>query len=425
MPTPSDQSSLTPDDVFNCCLGYLREQPRLSPPPSTLGPLGLVWSMTIAVSWAYEIALRTFIPQNIPNRPDQTMANELGHRALQYIPRGGLPPKEALYELYRAWHHKHPDWPDSDTMQPVLHLSMCWTGFHDDRLELRRKVQGMVQQQRLLVWKALGELYGGIREGDPQNDNDPRQKAFFLALAETQKRTAGRKLIPDWDGAPIPDLETIAVEGALTALRGGELSLTNMLIEKQFASPSTDRSDQVYKIPPLPIRGMQDTVVHFRPLANTFALHHVFAKLAPGVSEVLDKKLSDAAHARQRRALDAANSQDRGGPGTSKTARKDKTKGKKTPPVKHVQLDTKLETEDGTVGLFALPDGRDRQKQIEARELLYKAYKLAGRQWGPKGKAMLKALMSGATDKEAATKADITAPTVRDWREKLRKELDL
>jgi hypothetical protein len=241
----------------------------------------------------------------------------------------------------------------------------------------------------------------------------------------TQKRTLKRKLVPDWDGAPIPDPESIAIEGALTALRGAELRLTKMLIEKQFGSPATDPSEQFYKIPPLSIRGMEDSGVHFGALAKTVALNSVYAKLAPGVSGVLDKKLSDAAYARQRRAVDAANSQERGGPGTSKTVKNDKMKGKKTASAKHVPVESALENEDATLGVHTLCDGRDRQQQMEAKEQLDKLHKLAGKHWGPKGKAMLEALMSGATDKEAAKAAGITPPALRKRRKILKKELDI
>jgi len=376
--------------------------------------------MTVAVSHSYEIALRIFFPQHTPN---QTMANELRHRTMQYIPHGGLPSKEALFRLYRAWHAKHPDWSHIETLQPVLHLAMCWTSFHDDRLELSKTVQAMLQQGKLSVWKALANLHRGIRAGDRGEQNlidSNRQGSFIQALQKTLKLTVRRKLLTNRDNVPIPDVEDIAIEGAMIALRGGELRLTKTLIEKQFRSTAADSSDQSYRIPPLSIPGMDETGVYFRTLANTFALHNVYAKLAPGVSEVLERTLSDASHSRQRSAMDNANSQERGGPGTSKTVKSDRAKGKRTAPAEHV-----TENQDCTLDLRSLCDGRDVQKQLEARELLDKAYKLAVDRWGSSGKAMLLALRSGATYKEAASRAGITPPAVWKRLNLLREKLDL
>jgi hypothetical protein len=398
MTTRSIQSALTPNEVYEyCCLIGQNEQLRIYP-CSLLGtPESLMWSMAVSLSHSFEIALRTFVPQQCANSQEPRPPAEFLHRIGQYLPNGRLPSKDLLYTLWVAWHKQHENWSEHDTLEAPVRLVASWNSFARDGQELK-KVTPLEKRQ---VFRSVLGLDGIVRDINSRTvaDDNVRHDLFLTAMQRTLKRTVGRSLIRKsiTGEDPFLDVEHVALAGAIKKLRRDEAFISKGL-RKSY------ETETVLQFPSLPIRGMEDNaLVDFQRLPNTYALDWL-AELLPGVMGMLEKWLSDSAHSAQKGMKRMVKAEKRGG---------------KLSPDSHVSITPSSDTDGEHLERIDPADERNNPLQeIEATEeeigntartraILEEAI----RRHGVPGEIFIRALLRGDTQKEAGRLAGWTPVT--------------
>jgi hypothetical protein len=266
----------------------------------------------------------------------------------------------------------------------------------------------------------------GLRAGQGQSDAVRRQR-FLDALDTTLTATVHRRL--DLTQDEDHDPAAVVLLGAAERQYRAQTVLVNLLLKGGSIRTNLGQLIDIPSIPVLSIRGMEhadgmDAIWRHHARRIAFA---AYAALAPGVFGVLETALPDAAKAVELAGKDRADAKKRGGSG----GRKAKMAGTLEPVVQHLPIGNPTDEDSPCISPETLADDRlNPQEKIEAQENetesmedAQRAMRVAFDRWGESGQLMLESLAAGATDKDAAKAAGISAPALTKRLKTLKKKL--
>jgi hypothetical protein len=370
-----------------------------------------------------ELAGRVYTPRN----PDEaTLTSAVVHKAFSLV---GRVTTTGLNDLWGTWKNQRPELHENQSALVPAYLLHC--------IRTRNAcIRELASRCRRRTDRAVYKSFARIHMASPE-ESDIAINRFLSSMDRTRRSTVKRSLaFCNNDGSvvchDIEDMSNIALLGATQKETHGRAAIVRLL---NRGGPIKTRSGETIQVPTLPelpssLLGPRDELATTWCFIGKQHAYTLFARIAPGLFGILETVLPDAAGEAQRRERDAADSQDRGGPGVPKTvqARKAKARGLginpetlETSRAVHIPITEKHNSS-------VMDDRPNQMEEIEHMEedvgtnaTAALLMELSIEKWGEAGRKMLEAIKNGKTDKEAAEAAGISPPAFIKRRDTLRK----